>query len=358
MAAQPTGEANQQLWDDTLRRLLNLSSTTVQRNADLESRIAELEIELSVWKQAHAVALEATEREAKAHNVRAAALNRQIANLDGFKTNYNPLILCVINGDENIFIGKLLSQGCQGGRTAAQQLTKAIAEHLSSEEVHVYGRLSFWITIFFNKSALLEILLGNSICSQEQFEAFLSGFSQSSPRFSLVDVGCNNNDGVESKIRGDGTPFTSIFAALEKEQVLGKLIVIQNSRGPSSESQPYPLPSLMLDNIFVEAPLRPNKRLSPLSVGPFNAITANCGLISPQSPTPQPTSGGQFIDPSLPLFTKLPENPPPCNEHYLMTCSKGSSVCKYSHGYILTSEQLASLATNAKKAPCNWLKNG
>jgi hypothetical protein len=35
-----------------------------------------------------------------------------------------------------------------------------------------------------------------------------------------------------------------------------------------------------------------------------------------------------------------------------------ASACKYSHDYVLTPEQLASLANNAKKAPCNWLKNG
>jgi hypothetical protein len=73
------------------------------------------------------------------------------------------------------------------------------------------------------------------------------------------------------------------------------------------------------------------------------------------------------------------EDPPPCNEHYLMSCSKGVSTvtnershcqsliffssrmqasCKYSHDYMLTQEQLATLAGNAKKAPCNWLKNG
>lgn len=71
------------------------------------------------------------------------------------------------------------------------------------------------------------------------------------------------------------------------------------------------------------------------------------------------------------------ENPPPCNEFYLMTCSKGvrftmvskfpstdhrllnqAGICKYSHEYSLTPEQLLSLANNAKKAPCNWLKNG
>lgn len=121
MATQPLGEANQQLWwvpfvlgggadlrqsfffrDDTLTRLLSenllsplswhrtealldLSTATVKRNAELENRVAELEVELSVWKQAHSVALEASERETKAHNVQVAALNRQISNLDCFR---------------------------------------------------------------------------------------------------------------------------------------------------------------------------------------------------------------------------------------------------------------------------------
>lgn len=44
--------------------------------------MAELEVELLVWKQAHSVALEASERENKAHNVQMAALNRQISGLD------------------------------------------------------------------------------------------------------------------------------------------------------------------------------------------------------------------------------------------------------------------------------------
>ena len=54
----------------------------LKRNADLEQRVAELEVELHVWKQAHSVALEASE----AHNVQIAALNRQISGLDYFKS--------------------------------------------------------------------------------------------------------------------------------------------------------------------------------------------------------------------------------------------------------------------------------
>jgi hypothetical protein len=39
--------------------LKDLSTPRVKRNSDFESRVAELEVELSVWKQAHSVALEA-----------------------------------------------------------------------------------------------------------------------------------------------------------------------------------------------------------------------------------------------------------------------------------------------------------
>ena len=73
-----------------------------------------------------------------------------------------------------IFEREFLVQGYHGGRTAAQQLTQSIAEQLSTEEVQVYGRLSFWITIYLNKAQVAEDLVGNNICSQEQFQGFLS----------------------------------------------------------------------------------------------------------------------------------------------------------------------------------------
>ncbi|KAF8076246.1 hypothetical protein FPV67DRAFT_1573359 [Lyophyllum atratum] len=372
MATQPLAEANQQLWDETLTRLLTLSTTTVKRNAELENRVSELEVEISVWKQAHSVALEASERETKAHNVQVAALNRQISNLDCFR-NQNPLILCVINGDENIFIRELLAQGQQGGRAAAQQLTKSIAEYLSNEDVHIFGRLSFWITIYYNKMEWDDILRAHKMCTPEQFEGFLTGFSQSSPRFLMVDVGFNK-DTADSKIKeylqtytrfpqtlrvffgggqSDVSGYMSMFSTLEKEQLLGKIVMLRSSSELDVDARLPSLPRLNVDRLFMTD--RPSGRgftkLTPLTVGSFSTVTTNGGLISPQSPA---RAGGRMIDPSLPLHR---QNPPPCNEHYLMSCSKGAAVCKYSHDYILTPEQLASLASNAKKAPCNWLKN-
>ncbi|KAH9482825.1 hypothetical protein JR316_0004925 [Psilocybe cubensis] len=374
MATQPVGEASQQLWDETLSRLFNLSTSTVRRNTELESRVADLELELSVWKQAHAVAVEANERDTRVHNVQLAALNRQISNLDGFKNNNNALILCIINGDEFVFNRDLLHQGYQGGRTAAQRLTQAIAEQLAGEEIHVFGRLSFWITIYLNRSDLTEDIVGNGICTQEQFHDFLSGFTQASPRFSIIDVG-NNKDALEAKIKEyiqiyayfpqtlriffggyDPVAYMSTLSALEKDQMLGKLVVLYTSHtheGNNERPNVFTLPRMILDGLFLSEKLsRAPKKLAPLSTGPFSAVTTNGGLISPQSP---PRPPGRPIDPSLPLHK---QNPPPCNEFYLMTCSKGVGVCKYSHDYNLTSDQLVSLANNAKKAPCNWLKNG
>jgi hypothetical protein len=113
----------------------------------------------------------------------------------------HPLILCVIDGDGNIFTKSLLAQGLLGGRQAAQQLTQGIAEYLANEDTHIFGRLSFWVSIYFNKAGLIDTLAGHNICTPEQFEAFLIGFSQASPRFLTIDVG-PGKEAADAKIRG------------------------------------------------------------------------------------------------------------------------------------------------------------
>lgn len=61
----------------------------MKRNTDLENRVAELEVELLVWKQAHASVLEASE----AQGAQITALNRQISDLDYFKNVRDNLML-------------------------------------------------------------------------------------------------------------------------------------------------------------------------------------------------------------------------------------------------------------------------
>ncbi|KAK0190859.1 hypothetical protein F5146DRAFT_1046043 [Armillaria mellea] len=369
MATQPLGEGNQQVWDEALSRILNLSRVTVKRNVELENMVAKLQAEIELWKDHHAT----MQMEANAHKVQLATLNKQVSNMDVFRGSQDPLILCVINGSASMFCTSLLSQGFRGGNEAAKQLTKVIAEYLANESVQVVRGLSFWVTVYFNKSEVLSTLLGHELCTEEQFESFLAGFSHASPRFMVVDVGYNTED-VTMKIREylqtyaklpltlrmffggvQERDITSLLDDLAKEHLLGKLVTLK-SAGDSGIPPTFFLPSLQEDNLFFNMnSLRTIQKPSPgpLTVGPFSSVITNGGLISPQSP--ERPIGTRLIDPSLPLHK---QSPPPCNEHYLMTCSKGIAVCKYSHDYILTPEQLATLASNAKKAPCNWLKNG
>ncbi|KAJ7086743.1 hypothetical protein C8R44DRAFT_820940 [Mycena epipterygia] len=373
MATQPMGEANhQQLWEDALSKIYNLSGATVKRNAFLEARVAELEMrvaeldmDVAVYQRAHTVEVEASERQAKAHQTQVSTLNKQISQQDLFE-NQTPFILCVINGDQKLFHGSLLVQGRQGGIVAAQKLTQTIATHLSTEDLLIFGRISFWITVYFNRAHLLDTLVVNNICSVQQFDAFLGGFSQCSPRFSLVDVGYGL-DGTDMKIRecvqtyarfpqtlrvflagGNDPQYISTFDTLQSEHLLGKIVMLDTG---DLDTISIPFPSLRLDNIFMNHKLQQIVQKPPLSS--VSCVTTNNGLISPQSPASNISL--RPIDPSLPLHK---QNPPPCNEHYLMSCSKARAACKYSHEYLLTADQLASLSVSAKKAPCNWLKNG
>ena len=113
-----------------------------------------------------------------------------------------------------MFPKSLLLQGQTGGRQAAQSLTKTIADYLANEDLQVLGRLSFWITVYYDKRSLLELLLDNDVCAAEQFEAFLSGFSETSPRFTMVDVGFSKGAAV-SKVIGANLVSSPPFGRVE-----------------------------------------------------------------------------------------------------------------------------------------------
>ncbi|CAL1701468.1 unnamed protein product [Somion occarium] len=376
-----TGEVqNKQLWDEALTRLLDLSTVTIKRSVDLEARVAELELELSVWKQAHSNVVDMVERDKKAHNVQVATLNKQLSSLETIK---NPFILCAIDANTNVFNQALWAQGHQGGRHAAQKLTQGIAEYLSQEDVQVFGRLSFWIIMFVDRERLLATLLGSNICTVEQFKSFFVGFSESSPRFLVVETGPGQN-AVDAKLKeyietytrypqtlrlilggGYDSEYLATFNSLNEEELMGKLALLKGPNDPADDIQQLALPVIAVEDLFELHKLpSADKRPGPISLPPpgMGSITTNGGLISPQSEShfsrasdPSKTTRNlKLIDATKPLHK---QSPPPCNEHYLMTCSKGST-CKYSHEWDLTPEQLDTLAKNAKKAPCNYLKNG
>lgn len=57
---------------------------------------------------------------------------------------------------------------------AAQVITQSIAEYLANEDIHVFGRLSFWINIYFNKTVLKESFIDTNYCTPDQFDNFIA----------------------------------------------------------------------------------------------------------------------------------------------------------------------------------------
>ena len=110
-------------------------------------------------------------------------------------------MLCVIDGDRLLFDPSLIERGYQGGRQAAQDFTQAIAKELLEQNLTGFERLSFWVTIFLNKRAVFNSLRDDGAPTPEQFEAFLLGFGQASPRFLVVDAG-PGRDSTEAKVKG------------------------------------------------------------------------------------------------------------------------------------------------------------
>lgn len=96
----------------------------------------------------------------------------------------------------------------------------------------------------------------------------------------------------------------STFNALEKEQLLGKVVRLSISEDLEEVDSKLPsLPRLVLDGLFMREKLpRVVTKLAPLSVGPVSTVTTNGGLISPQSPA---RTGGRIIDPSLVCKDKI-----------------------------------------------------
>ncbi len=172
---------------------------------------------------------------------------------------------------------------------------------------------------------------------------------------------------------GISDAYLPMYNSLEKEDFAGKLVLLQPPSDASSSVRQMAVKSLQLDGLFMEERLnqlhgrRPGPLLGISEPAMNSNVVTNGGLISPQSegqgsmgPTPPPANRSpdnfKHIDPSKvgvsitcahywqahkhhgqPLhkrksqfpsygvisLTPTAESPPPCNEYYLMECSKG-----------------------------------
>jgi hypothetical protein len=146
-------------------------------------------------------------------------------------------------------------------------------------------------------------------------------------------------------IGGHDSEYSSTLTALEKEHFLGKLVTLERQDDNPSELRKLYLPSLKLEGLFEtqHLPSLP-KRLPPLTMPGSNSVTTNGGLMSPRSPSNSSSSSEKrIIDPSLVRDVQIvgcenaqccvqplhKQNPPPCNEYYLMSCFKGVGISTF-----------------------------
>ncbi|KAI0669923.1 hypothetical protein C8Q78DRAFT_976572 [Trametes maxima] len=389
------------VWKQLLEEQTSLFEKTFTKNAELEARVEELERELSVWKEAFKTA----DGDRKVLNKTVLRLERSI----GALKEDNPLILCLIDGDGNIFSADLIKQGQAGGRQAAMLLTKGLTDHLASIDpdeasAAAHGRGQVWLTIYCNKSGLLETLLGNAVCTADEFEAFVLGFNQSSPLFSIVDVG-NGKEAADSKIKeclrvftrfpqtskvffggAHDNGYTSTLNLLQNEGLLDKVTLLKGYKDLAHEINNLNLPQLEIEGVFITKKLYTNgtkKAAAAAAAASAKPTVVNGLLSSPKAMnSPKPAKGPTLqqmqeaekarskagtpsgkgspakkirpLDPTQPLHK---QKPPPCNFHYLAKCNNGDH-CKYEHYYPLTTAQVAELRMNAKKWPCPAVNNG
>ncbi|TBU48361.1 hypothetical protein BD309DRAFT_987411 [Dichomitus squalens] len=383
------------VWKRLLEDQTALFEKTYTKNEQLDARVEELERELSVWKEAFKTA----DGDRKVLNKTVLKLERSI---DALKED-NPLILCLIDGDGNIFSSDLIKQGQFGGRQAAALLTKGLTDYLASvdpTEASFPGRGQIWLTIYLNKNGLLETLTSNLVCTAEEFEAFVLGFNQASPLFSIVDVG-NGKEAADSKIKeclrvftrfpqitrvffggAHDNGYTSTLNLLQNEGLLDKVVLLKGYKELAHEINSLRLPQLEVDGVFIKKKLQTNgkqkaavaassatnaapatlnksPKKQPLTPASSESETARQGnpsvtiaqITKPVTPVKKPRQ----LDPNQGIH--VTEKPPPCNFFYLARCSNGDN-CKYEHSYPLTLDQVAELRVNAKKWPCPAINNG
>ncbi|KAI0068923.1 hypothetical protein BV25DRAFT_1910657 [Artomyces pyxidatus] len=377
MDAPVIKSTNQLQWIELLGKVQELAEATSTENTELSARVKELELELLVWKQAHSAAREAAERENKIRDEQLAVLRKQVSGGGhGLVVEKDGLVLCVIDGTKTFFAAPYLKQGEHGGRRAGQEISNGIHRHLTEDNAYASSDISLWIFVYVNKRRLVTELVGNAVCTALQLDAFCAGLSETSPSLNIIDVASKKD--ADSKIReylqmfsklqhnlriyttgGYGSEYSPSLPYLDVVAPTASVVLVRGHSYPSFGSFGQGYPHILLEGLFMKD-MPSDFSTAPTSFSGITPVSAGVDeersqMGSPDLVTFTPaTRTVPVLDPTLPLYK---QNPPPCNEHYLLAeCSKNGR-CKYSHEYELNEEQLATLAKNAKQSPCWFLNN-
>ncbi|KAI0265169.1 hypothetical protein BC834DRAFT_843772 [Gloeopeniophorella convolvens] len=365
----------QQQWQELLTRVQDLAKATSDENAQLISKVKELEVEVSVWKQALSASRGPQDKPSVTFRKTNSVENGEVNGKD-----HKNIALCVIDGTRNIFSTSYITQSEQGGRKAGQEIVQGITENLADDSSLQGSDTNISISLFVGKARLRNDLVAGSFCSPEQFDDFFVGLNETQ-YLNVVEVAGKKE--ADAKIKGklehlqlyaglpqivrvyfsggNGSEYVSIMPALEAASAANKLVLLRSQSSPSISTYAR-IPSLILAGLFMKnlpsGQLVPTTPLTATSSSPFPVSEVDDW--GSYTPSPKPwsdvsiTTKQHVIDPSLPLYK---QNPPPCNEHYLMEVCSKEGRCKYSHEYELTEEQLETLSRNAKQSPCWFLNN-
>jgi len=247
-------------------------------------------------------------------------------------TEDNPLVMCLVDGDGNIFSPELVSAGHTGGAQAAHHLNRGIVEHLKTLTGTPTKNPQIWLTIYCNLSGLRDTFLNFHHCTVEQYDAFIEGFNMAAPLFSIVDVG-PSKEAADTKLKESlrvftrfpqivkvyfgglhDNGYTTTLSHLQTEGLLNKLIALRGYSEIAWQLRDYKIPECNIPGVFMTQKMQVRQNLS-LRKPPttFNQAQPNLYFPQPQGDPPfarlQPSPSFNQAQPNL-HFPQPQANPP------------------------------------------------
>jgi len=346
-------------WQELLAKVQDLAKATSDENAQLVHKVNELGLEVNAWKNQALSAM-------RGPTGKDSPSKREVT----FSVPQKDLVLCVVDCTRCMFSTLYITEGQEGGRKAGEEVVRGIKDHLTAEDKSSQeGNIKLSINVYIMKSQLRNDLIASESCTAAQYDDFFVGLNETLC-LNIVEVGSKIDAkkkidehlqlfaGLPQTTRvafsgGNGIEYLSIMPTLDAFSAKSKLLILRSYNGPSNGVSSR-LPSLVLPGLFTSIPTPTGSWAPTTPLAPPFPLAETDESEANTSP-PRPLNGQRrpsVIDPSLPLYK---QNPPPCNEYYLMySCSK-ENRCKYSHEYPLTDEQLAQLSKSAKQSPCWYL---
>jgi hypothetical protein len=146
--------------------------------------VKELEVEVTVWKQAHSTA------------------SRESKPTDNDRMGQS-LALCMIDGTRSVFSTSFITEGESGGRKAGQEIIRGIVDYLADASSLQDPTVKVSISVYIMKGRLQNDLA--SICPREQFNKFFVGLNET-PYLNIVEV--NSKREADKKIQGEHLQVT------------------------------------------------------------------------------------------------------------------------------------------------------